>query len=95
MSTAGTASTTSWKARAGSCASCGARGSTTSCTRWAYVGDSTNDALMFAHFEHSIGVANVRRFEAALPQLPRYVTLQERGAGFAEVAAAVLAVTGC
>ncbi len=63
--------------------------------RWAYVGDSTNDALMFAHFEHSIGVANVRRFEAALPQLPRYVTLQERGAGFAEVAAAVLAVTGC
>lgn len=58
--------------------------------RWAYVGDSTNDALMFEHFEHSIGVANVRRFEAALSHLPRYVTQQERGAGFAEVAAAVL-----
>lgn len=62
----------------------------TEMARWAYVGDSTNDALMFEHFEHSIGVANVRRFEAALPHLPRYVARHERGAGFAEVAAAVL-----
>lgn len=59
--------------------------------RWAYVGDSTNDALMFEHFAHSIGVANVRRFEATLPHLPRYVSKHERGAGFAEAAAAVLA----
>jgi HAD superfamily hydrolase (TIGR01484 family) len=58
--------------------------------RWAYVGDSTNDALMFEHFDNSIGVANVRRFEAALSHLPRYVASQERGAGFAEAAAAVL-----
>jgi HAD superfamily hydrolase (TIGR01484 family) len=58
--------------------------------RWAYVGDSTNDALMFEHFVHSIGVANVRRFEAALPHLPRYVATAERGAGFAEAAAAIL-----
>jgi HAD superfamily hydrolase (TIGR01484 family) len=58
--------------------------------RWAYVGDSTNDALMFEHFDNSIGVANVRRFEAALSHLPRYVAQQERGAGFAEAAAAVL-----
>jgi HAD superfamily hydrolase (TIGR01484 family) len=59
-------------------------------SRWAYVGDSTNDALMFEHFEHSIGVANVRRFESALSHLPSYVAQSERGAGFAEVAAAVL-----
>ncbi|MDR6538752.1 HAD-IIB family hydrolase [Variovorax soli] len=58
--------------------------------RWAYVGDSTNDALMFEHFAHSVGVANVRRFEAALQHLPRYVAPSERGAGFAEVAAAIL-----
>ena len=45
---------------------------------------------MFEHFEHSIGVANVRRFESALPHLPRYVAPSERGAGFAEVAAAIL-----
>ena len=59
--------------------------------RWVYVGDSTNDVLMFEAFGNSIGVANVRRFEAQLGHLPRYITQDERGAGFAEVAAAVLA----
>ena len=59
--------------------------------RWVYVGDSTNDVLMFEAFANSIGVANVRRFEAQLSHLPRYITRGERGAGFAEVAAAVLA----
>ena len=57
---------------------------------WVYVGDSTNDQLMFEAFANSIGVANVRRFEAQLEHLPRYVTHGERGAGFAEVALAVL-----
>ena len=59
--------------------------------RWVYVGDSTNDQLMFAHFPHSIGVANIRRFEAELTHKPRYITQGERGAGFAEVVCAVLA----
>jgi HAD superfamily hydrolase (TIGR01484 family) len=59
--------------------------------RWVYVGDSTNDVLMFEHFPHSVGVANIRRFEAQLTHPPRYVTQGERGAGFAEVAKAVLA----
>jgi HAD superfamily hydrolase (TIGR01484 family) len=59
--------------------------------RWAYVGDSTNDALMFEAFAHSIGVANIARFVPHLSALPRYRTQGERGAGFAEVAAAVLA----
>lgn len=59
--------------------------------RWAYVGDSTNDQLMFKTFAHSIGVANVARFVPQLKDLPRYVTQGERGAGFAEVATAVLA----
>src|SRR5206468_9938768 len=58
--------------------------------RWAYVGDSTNDVLMFQHFPHSIGVANIRRFEAQLAHKPRYVTQGERGAGFSEVAKALL-----
>ena len=57
---------------------------------WVYVGDSTNDQLMFAHFPHSIGVANIRRFEAALTHLPRYIPPGERGAGFAQVADALL-----
>jgi len=59
--------------------------------RWAYVGDSTNDQLMFQAFAHSIGVANVARFVPQLRHLPRYVAQGERGAGFEEVAAAVLA----
>jgi hydroxymethylpyrimidine pyrophosphatase-like HAD family hydrolase len=60
--------------------------------RWVYVGDSTNDQLMFEHFPQSIGVANIRRFEAELTHNPRYITQDERGAGFAEVARALLAV---
>jgi HAD superfamily hydrolase (TIGR01484 family) len=62
--------------------------------RWAYVGDSTNDQLMFEHFPHSVGVANIRRFEAALTHPPRYITQGERGAGFAEVAQAILLSLG-
>ena len=57
---------------------------------WVYVGDSTNDVLMFEHFPHSVGVANIRRFETQLSHPPRYVTQGERGAGFAEVARAIL-----
>jgi hypothetical protein len=59
--------------------------------RWVYVGDSPNDVLMFEHFPHSVGVANIRRFEAQLTHPPRYIAQGERGAGFAEVARAILA----
>lgn len=54
--------------------------------QWVYVGDSTNDQIMFEHFEHCVGVANVRRFAAQLQHPPRYITQGERGAGFAELA---------
>lgn len=59
--------------------------------RWIYVGDSTNDELMFQHFPHSVGVANIARFIPQLRHRPRWVTAGERGAGFAEVARALLA----
>ena len=49
----------------------------------AYAGDSPNDAPMFDFFVHSVGVANVRRFPGLRP---KYVTLAEAGAGFAELA---------
>jgi len=58
--------------------------------RWAYVGDSTNDQKMFEAFDHSVGVANIRRFLPDLTHLPRYVTPAERGAGFAQFASALL-----
>ena len=54
--------------------------------QWVYVGDSTNDQVMFEHFTHSVGVANIRHFENELKYLPKYISKQERGAGFAEVA---------
>ena len=59
--------------------------------RWVFVGDSGNDQAMFQHFTHSVGVANIARFVPQLSHLPRYVTQGERGAGFAEVARAILA----
>ena len=52
-----------------------------------YAGDSPNDAPMFAFFDHSVGVANVRRFRDLQP---KYVTEAEAGAGFAELAAHLL-----
>jgi HAD superfamily hydrolase (TIGR01484 family) len=58
---------------------------------WIYVGDSTNDQLMFERFPLSVGVANLRDFAAQLKVWPRFITQGERGDGFAEVAAALLA----
>ena len=58
--------------------------------QWVYVGDSTNDQVMFEHFTHSVGVANIRRFEQDLKHLPTYIATQERGAGFAEVCSSLL-----
>ena len=58
---------------------------------WIYVGDSTNDQLMFEHVPLSVAVANIARFVPELDVLPAYVTPGERGTGFAELAQAVLA----
>jgi HAD superfamily hydrolase (TIGR01484 family) len=55
-----------------------------------FAGDSPNDAPMFAFFERSVGVANVRRFAAALAQPPKFITLAPCGEGFAELAAHLL-----
>ena len=60
---------------------------------WVFIGDSGNDQAMFQHFTHSVGVANIRRFESQLTHLPRYITPSERGAGFAEVVKMLLNTT--
>jgi len=59
---------------------------------WVYVGDSTNDQLMFGHFANSVGVANLLDFAAELSVWPAFITQRPRGAGFAEVAAALLSL---
>ena len=51
-----------------------------------YVGDSPNDEPAFRFFENSVGVANVRDFEAQLDHLPTWVSKARGGRGFAEVA---------
>ncbi len=56
----------------------------------AYLGDSPNDAPMFAHFSNGVGVANLRPFAALMSDLPRYITKAEGGIGFAEFTDAVL-----
>jgi len=62
--------------------------------RWIYVGDSTNDQLMFGRFPLSVGVANLLHFADKLQTWPAFITQDERGAGFAEIARAVLAARG-
>jgi hydroxymethylpyrimidine pyrophosphatase-like HAD family hydrolase len=60
--------------------------------RYAYIGDSANDAPCFFAFPTSFGVSNVA---ASLPRLtvpPRYLSWAARGEGFAEIADAVLAL---
>jgi len=58
---------------------------------YVFVGDSPNDAPMFAFFPHSVGVANIRAFAGRLAHEPRYVTSAAGGAGFCEVADCLLA----
>jgi HAD superfamily hydrolase (TIGR01484 family) len=55
-----------------------------------FAGDSPNDAPMFGYFRNSVGVANIARFAGHLAAAPKYVTLRESGAGFAELVACVL-----
>ena len=58
--------------------------------RWVYIGDSTNDEIMFRHCVHSVAVANIAPHWGKLHHYPRYVTARERGNGFAELVDALL-----
>lgn len=57
---------------------------------WLAVGDSPNDQALFARFSASVGVANLRRWADALTVWPAWIADGERGAGFAEVARALI-----
>jgi hydroxymethylpyrimidine pyrophosphatase-like HAD family hydrolase len=56
-----------------------------------FVGDSPNDAPLFAYLPHAVGVANVAAFAGRMRALPAYVTPSRCGAGFAELAQALIA----
>jgi hydroxymethylpyrimidine pyrophosphatase-like HAD family hydrolase len=61
---------------------------TTATFRFAFIGDSENDASCFAAFHHSFGVANLRGRPSLLP---RYRASLPKSKGFIEIADALLA----
>ena len=63
----------------------------TSRDRYVYSGDSPNDAPMFGYFPNAVGVANIADFGDRLTALPAYVTSGRCGAGFVELADALIA----
>ncbi len=56
-----------------------------------FVGDSPNDAPMFAAFNQSCGVANVMDFQGSLPAEPTWVASHKGGEGFVEIAEKIIA----
>ncbi len=57
----------------------------------AFLGDSPNDAPMFARIPLSVGVANVAPFLPGMATPPAYIASAEGGAGFCEFVNAVIA----
>jgi hydroxymethylpyrimidine pyrophosphatase-like HAD family hydrolase len=62
--------------------------------RYAFIGDSGNDAACFSAFRTTFGVANIASWVPRLSVVPRYVTEGARGEGFAEVASALVQSRG-
>jgi HAD superfamily hydrolase (TIGR01484 family) len=55
-----------------------------------FSGDSPNDEPMFKYFPHSFAVANINNFIDQIKNPPNYVTANRGGAGFTEIARAIL-----
>jgi hydroxymethylpyrimidine pyrophosphatase-like HAD family hydrolase len=53
---------------------------------WLYIGDSPNDEPMFEAFKYSVGVANLREFLSDLKTCPTWITQDESGKGFRQMA---------
>jgi hypothetical protein len=58
--------------------------------RMLFVGDSPNDAPMFGFFRNSVAVANFREAASRSAVNPRWITAKSHGAGFADVADALV-----
>ncbi|MBC8478362.1 MAG: HAD-IIB family hydrolase [Candidatus Delongbacteria bacterium] len=57
---------------------------------FAFVGDSPNDEPLFQSINNSIGVANIMELTDLMDFLPRYITSQKGGEGFAELVTALI-----
>jgi len=60
-------------------------------TEVVFVGDSPNDEPMFARFPLACAVANIRRYQDRIKNLPAFIASREGGDGFAEIAETLLA----
>jgi hydroxymethylpyrimidine pyrophosphatase-like HAD family hydrolase len=58
--------------------------------RYAYIGDSANDAACFYAFNTTFGVANVASSLPRLSVTPRYIAATSKGAGFSEICSRIL-----
>jgi HAD superfamily hydrolase (TIGR01484 family) len=58
--------------------------------RFIFVGDSPNDAPMFAFFRNACGVGNVREFGDRISHLPRFVAQDRGAAGFLAIVDEIL-----
>ena len=61
-------------------------------SRYAFIGDSGNDAACFGGFAVTFGVANVKASLRRIAVPPRYVASLSMGEGFAEVATTLLSL---
>ena len=52
----------------------------------AFVGDSPNDEPLFEYFHHTFGVNNILNYKSQMKSLPFYLTENNCGEGFVEVA---------
>ncbi len=57
---------------------------------YVFAGDSPNDSPMFGYFPNAVGMANVGDFAGRMEHLPRWVTMARSGAGFVELARALI-----
>ncbi len=57
---------------------------------YVFAGDSPNDSPMFGFFPNAVGMANVRDFADAMAHLPGWITAARSGAGFVELARALI-----
>jgi HAD superfamily hydrolase (TIGR01484 family) len=58
--------------------------------RFLFVGDSPNDAPLFAFFRNACGVGNVRGYGDRMPQYPRFAAHAHGGDGFLEIVDEIL-----
>jgi HAD superfamily hydrolase (TIGR01484 family) len=59
-----------------------------------FIGDSPNDESMFKQFPLSVGVANIDRFLATMEYVPTYITENQGGHGFVDMANVLLESRG-